>query len=84
VDVRDALYLPFLEPAIVPPVWFNADEGRRVTDLQTPINEYINQKQAEWISGQANVDAEWDAFVAQLNRMGLQELITIRRNAARL
>jgi len=84
LDVRDALYKPFLETTPMPALWFNAADSRRVADIQTPIVEYVRQKQAEWVFGQANVDAEWDAFVAQLNRMGLQELLTLKRNAARL
>jgi hypothetical protein len=45
---------------------------------------YVDQKEAEWVSGQANIDAEWDAYVAQLNRLGLPELTTLIRNAAKL
>jgi putative aldouronate transport system substrate-binding protein len=83
-DVRDALYKPFLETVPMPALWFSATDARRMADLRTPIDEYVKQKQAEWISGQANVDAEWDVYVAQLNRMGLQEFLTLLRNAARL
>jgi len=83
-DISDALYRPFLEPVSMPALWFNADESRRVADIRTAINTYGRQKIAEWVSGQASVDAEWDAHVAQLNRLGLQDLITIKRNTARL
>jgi putative aldouronate transport system substrate-binding protein len=84
LDIRDALYKPFLEKVTMPALWFNTDDGRRVADLQTAIVSYIEQKEAEWVSGQANIDAEWDAYVAQLNRLGLQELLTLKRNAANL
>jgi len=84
LDVRDALYKPFLEKVTMPALWFNAADGRRVADLQTAIVNYVEQKEAEWVSGQANIDAEWDAYVAQLNRLGLQELLTLKRNAAKL
>jgi putative aldouronate transport system substrate-binding protein len=83
-DIADELYRPFLEPVSMPQLWFNADDARRVSDIQTAIGEYGKQKVAEWVSGQANVDAEWDAFVAQLNRLGLQDLLAIKRNAATL
>ena len=83
-DVRDALYKPFLEQVSMPALWFSAEDGRRVADLQTAIMSYVEQKEAEWVSGQANIDAEWDGFIAQLNRLGLQELLTLKRNAAKL
>jgi putative aldouronate transport system substrate-binding protein len=53
-----------------------------MADIQTPIVEYVDQKMAEWISGQANVDAEWDAYINYLNRLGLAELIQIRKRIA--
>jgi putative aldouronate transport system substrate-binding protein len=68
----------------MPALWFNSTESRRVTDIRTASGEYVLQKTAEWVSGQANVDAEWDAFIAQVNRLGLQELTTMVRNATRL
>jgi putative aldouronate transport system substrate-binding protein len=83
-DVRDALYAPFLEPVFTPAAWLNTEDAARVADLQTPIVDYVRQKQAEWVSGQADIDAEWDAYVDQLNRMGLQELLAMKRNAIKL
>jgi hypothetical protein len=41
------------------------------------------QKQAEWVSGQADIDREWDTYVAQLNRLGLPELLQLKRGAVR-
>jgi putative aldouronate transport system substrate-binding protein len=82
-DIADKLYEPFLDERI-PDLWLSQDVSRRKADLQTAITDYVKQKEAEWVSGQANIDAEWDAYVAQLNRLGLQELITLVRNAAKL
>jgi putative aldouronate transport system substrate-binding protein len=78
---RDKLYEPYLEEKPMPQLWLSAADATRTADLQTAITDYVKQKQAQWISGQANVDAEWDAYIAQLNRLGLQELLTIKRNA---
>jgi putative aldouronate transport system substrate-binding protein len=83
-DVADALYKPFLESVVMPEGWLNQADARRATDIQTAISQYVSQKIAEWVSGNASIDAEWDAYVAQLNRLGLQDLITIKRNSARL
>jgi putative aldouronate transport system substrate-binding protein len=81
IDVRDAAYEPYLETETVPLFWLNESDARRVADIQTAIVSYVNQKQAEWVSGQADVDAEWSAYVAQLDRLGIQDLLTIKRNA---
>ncbi|MDR1325823.1 MAG: extracellular solute-binding protein [Treponema sp.] len=81
--VRDALYEPYLDERI-PDLWLSQDVAKRRADIQTAISSYVDQKEAEWVSGQANIDAEWDAYIAQLNRLGLQELTAIIRNAAKL
>jgi putative aldouronate transport system substrate-binding protein len=81
LDVRDALYKPFLEATAMPQLWMTAANARRAADLQTAISDYVVQKQAEWVSGQADIDREWDAYITQLNRLGLQELLRLKREA---
>jgi putative aldouronate transport system substrate-binding protein len=80
---RDQLYEPYLEERPMPQLWMSQADTARVADLQTAVVEYVKQKQAEWISGQASVDAEWDAYIAQLNRLGLQELLRLKRGAVK-
>ncbi|MDR1444035.1 MAG: hypothetical protein LBI94_04080 [Treponema sp.] len=82
-EVRDALYKPFLEKEVMPQLWLTAANARRAADLQTAVSDYVVQKQAEWVSGQADIDREWDTYVAQLNRLGLQELLQLKRGAVR-
>jgi len=80
IAVRDALYAPYLDERL-PNTWLSGDDAKKVADLQTAISDYVKQKQAEWISGQANIDTEWNAYVAQLDRLGLQDLIRLKRAA---
>jgi putative aldouronate transport system substrate-binding protein len=84
LDVRDALYKPYLEKTVMPQLWLTEANAKRAADIQTAVSEYVKQKQAEWVSGQANIDAEWDAYITQLNRLGLQELLALKRGAAKL
>ncbi len=78
--VVDELYEPYLTEAI-PDYWVSAEDATRMADLSTAIKTYLMQKQAEWISGQADIDAEWEDYKAQLEKLGLQELIELRKNA---
>lgn len=75
--VVDALYAPFLTEAI-PQYWAKAEDATKLADLSTAIKDYITQKKAEWISGQTDIDKDWDAYLAQLEKLKLQELIEIR------
>jgi putative aldouronate transport system substrate-binding protein len=83
LDVRDALYKPYLEAQVMPQIWMSEANARRAADLRTAIGPYVAQKQAEWVSGQADIDREWDAYLAQLNRLGLQELLGLVRDAVK-
>ncbi len=76
----DAVYEPYLNE-MVPQVWLGADVAERAATLTTDIANYIDQKVAEWVSGQADVEADWDAYTAKLEEMGLQEMITIWKGA---
>ncbi|MDR2535558.1 MAG: extracellular solute-binding protein [Treponema sp.] len=80
-DIADALYAPYLEETPMPALWIAEEKLRRSADIEQALTAYVRQKQAEWVSGQASIDAEWDAYVAQLNRLGLQELLQIKRDA---
>ena len=76
----DALYSPYLTEA-VPKYWVPVEEATRLADLSTAIKEYLTQKKAEWISGQTDIEADWDAYLNQLEKLNLQDLIDIRMGA---
>ena len=76
-DLVDQMYGPSLiEPD--PQVWANEADAKRVSVLQTDLDKYVDDKIATWVSGQADIDAEWDAYLAQLEKLGMQELTTLK------
>lgn len=75
--IVDALYEPFLNEQ-TPAVWTSEEDTKRISILETDINGYVTQKMAAWISGQADIDAEWDAYKAQLEKLGVAELTRIK------
>jgi putative aldouronate transport system substrate-binding protein len=84
LDLRDALYKPYLEATPMPALWLTEANAKRAADLQTAITDYVKQKQAEWVSGQADIDREWDEYLSQIDRLGLRELLQLKRNAVKL
>ncbi len=59
---------------IIPSYWVEPEYSSKLSEYQVSITDYINQKMAQWI-------AEWDAYLAQLDKLGLQEYIKIRQEA---
>jgi putative aldouronate transport system substrate-binding protein len=81
-EPADARYDPYLTETI-PPFWATNEEATRLSDLQTAISAYVRQKRAEWISGQSSIDADWDTYLRQLERLQVREYVELRRRLIR-
>ena len=57
------------------------DEHDIYTDAWTDINKYVMEFQAAVLTGEKNIDAEWDTFITNLNDMGLQDVIDVYQAA---
>jgi putative aldouronate transport system substrate-binding protein len=77
--VSDALYEPYLEPEIVSSRWLDRKTSQEMAVISQPIGMLYRQKVAEWVSGQTSIDAEWDDYVAQLEKLGIQKLLQLNR-----
>lgn len=58
-----------------------ADEQDIYTDCWTDIETYINEMNAAFITGQKDIEAEWDTYVSTLYDMGLQDVIDVYQAA---
>ncbi len=84
----DALYEPYFvgndgngNYDVLPSYWVEPEFSSKLSEYSVSITDYINQKTAAWISGQADVNKEWDEYCAQLDKLGLQDYIKIRQEA---
>jgi len=72
---------PFVDPNPFPNMWMPLELVEERAVLLADINSFILMQAARWVSGEGDVDAEWDNYIAQLNAMGLQRLLQIQQNA---
>ena len=63
-----------------PMVQYTDDELSRMTTIGTDIYQYVEAQYAHWVVD-GGIDEEWDSYLSQLDAMGLQELLTIQRDA---
>ena len=62
----------FLEVYLTPP---RDEEERRIAERHTAdVRKHIVESLESWFSGQGDVDAEWDDYIATLEELGLREL----------
>lgn len=55
---------------------FSAEDSEKIASYQTEIKSFIDEKYATWMMN-GGIDDEWDAYLKQLDDMGLQKLLDI-------
>jgi putative aldouronate transport system substrate-binding protein len=76
------LYEPYgTKDKAVPPLVFTAEQSKLFGELNTTVFAAVDEWFANFVSGKANVDAEWDAYVKNLNDSGLDDLLGIYQTA---
>lgn len=64
----------------MPVVPYTDEELQTITSLGTDIYSYVEAQYAHWVVD-GGVDDEWDAYLEQLNTMGLDQLVECHVNA---
>lgn len=62
------------------PFNFTLDESNQKADLESDLTSYISQKQSEFVQGKTPI-SDFDKYVAQLNKMGLNDYIKLYKTA---
>jgi len=73
-EVKEYVAKPF------PAVNYTTEQAQEIADLRVNIDKYVNETWALWIT-QGGIDEGWDAYVQQLNDMGLTRLMEIYQKA---
>ena len=56
-------------------MWADADTATALSNQAVPINDYVKSAIVAFITGQKDIDAEWDAYLADLEKLGLSDYI---------
>lgn len=62
-------------------IWFNPDDAQRLAQIKTDITNYINTNAVQFISGQKDLNKDWDTFVKGFDGLGLDEFIKANQEA---
>lgn len=65
---------------IFPTVKFDNEATEELTYLKTDIDKYVDQKSAEWVVN-GGIEEEWDGYLEQLQKMGLDRMKEIYQEA---
>jgi len=79
VDVTNA-NAPYVRPQL-PNLTGTFEEETELANIMGDINNYVTTSLAQFITGDLDIEAEWDNFIAQLETMGIERASEI--NAAK-
>lgn len=72
--------LPYADKEAFPPVYYTVEEADEAALIKTDILSFIERKASEWIMN-GGVDEQWDAYLKELNAMGLERFLQINQAA---
>ena len=62
---------------VIPKLVYSSSEIDVIADVLTTLNEYRAEWTANALAGNIDIDAEWENYKAELEKIGLQEVIDI-------
>ncbi len=70
-------YLPFAQPEdmTLPPLYFSEDQAQFVAEVTPTIEAYVDETFARAVTGQIDIEAEWENYKASLESMGLSQFV---------
>lgn len=78
-------YAPYLQPddSIFPrsALAYSEEQAAEIATVQAPFDEYVKEMTAKFISGEKSIDADWDSYVANLEKMGMSTLLSLYQQA---
>ena len=66
---------------VLPLLTYTDEEQAQITETQVEFPELIEEWTMRFITGESNVDTDWDAYIDALNGSGLQEYIAASQAA---
>ena len=79
IDPND--YMNFLPEAIWPSFIPTAEEATEVGELFTELNTYLLEMETMFIIGKKDLGADWDAYLATVEKMGGKRYLELKQQA---
>jgi len=66
---------------LVPPLSFSSASQEKVEQYKTSFQSYIGQTTKKWVEGTTNIDSDWNAYVAQVKKLGVDDYVALLQEA---
>ncbi len=65
----------------VPAFFLNADDSTRISQLQTPLQDYVKTAIVEFVTGKKSTDKDWQAYLDGLSKLNYEEYLRLNQAA---
>ncbi|MBR0463129.1 MAG: hypothetical protein IJJ23_01925 [Clostridia bacterium] len=76
---QSSFYRPWFINQILPWHYNTQEENDALPQYATDLEKYTTEQFARWVSGEGDVDAEWDAYKAQLEALHVKEYVAVEQ-----
>ncbi|MFE5320649.1 extracellular solute-binding protein [Paenibacillus sp. NPDC056579] len=82
-DITKKNYEPFKPDikTLVPPLFFPPSDSQVLAELDKTINDYVKTMIARFVTGDADIEKEWNNYVSTLDKMNLKKYLEIYQKA---
>ena len=60
---------------------YTVDENTQIAEISSNITSYCKECKTLFIIGDMDLDSDWDSYLAELDKLGLQEYLEVTQNA---
>ena len=60
---------------------YSEDDARKISDYSVSIGQYVNQATVQFITGDLDVEKDWQSYVDKINGMDLEGYISVQQKA---
>ena len=64
-----------------PTLNFSDADNKTIATVNADIDPYVNQYMAQVVTGELDLESSWEEYIATLNNMGLQDMVSIYQKA---
>lgn len=66
---------------VFPPLYMSTDQIDEMAQLKSPITDYIKESMARFITGNLDIDNDWETYVQGLNNLGAERYTQLLQEA---
>lgn len=66
---------------VLPPLFYTNEQSAELAVLNKTINDFVNEMIVRFVTNDANLDKDWDAYLKNLESMNLAKFLSIHQQA---